>query len=57
MTLLKTIACGLVSCSLACAGDASFVFAGLSITPEKWNKEANFAKMERYARQAAAAAR
>jgi predicted amidohydrolase len=36
------------------AGDVSFLFAGLSITPEPWKKEANFAKMERYARQAAA---
>lgn len=41
--------------SCAHAGDVSFVFAGLSLTPEPWNKEANFKKMERYARQAAAA--
>ena len=37
----------------AWAGDVSFVFAGLSLTPEPWNKEANFARMERYAREAA----
>jgi len=40
--------------SLVHAGDVTFVFAGLSMTPEPWKKEANFAKMERYARQAAA---
>ncbi len=33
--------------------DISFVFAGLSLTPEAWNKEANFARLERFARQAA----
>src|SRR5258707_7919963 len=38
----------------AWAADVSFVFAGLSLTPEPWNKEANFTKLERYARQAAA---
>jgi hypothetical protein len=29
------------------AGDATFVFAGLSLTPEPWDKQANFAKLER----------
>lgn len=38
----------------AIAGDHSFLFAGLSLTPEPWNKEANLAKLERYAREAAA---
>jgi predicted amidohydrolase len=38
----------------AWAGDSTFVFAGLSITPEPWNKDANLAKLERYAREAAA---
>jgi N-carbamoylputrescine amidase len=37
----------------ACAGEISFTFAGLTLTPEPWNKEANFAKLARYARQAA----
>lgn len=37
-----------------CAGDAGFVVAALSLTPEPWAKEANFTKLERYARQAAA---
>ena len=40
---------------LAFAGDpVSFTIAGLQMMPEPWNKEANFAKLERYARQAAA---
>jgi N-carbamoylputrescine amidase len=34
--------------------DFAFVFAGLSVTPEPWNKHANFAQLERYAREAAA---
>jgi predicted amidohydrolase len=44
----------LLFASAAFAGDISFKFAGLTLTPEPWNKEANFAKLERYARQAAA---
>jgi predicted amidohydrolase len=44
----------LLCASAALAGDVSFKFAGLTLTPEPWNKEANFAKLERYARQAAA---
>jgi predicted amidohydrolase len=43
----------LLLASVAYAGDISFTFAGLTLTPEPWNKEANFAKLERYARQAA----
>ena len=35
------------------AADANFIFAGLSMMPEPWNKEANFAKLERFAREAA----
>lgn len=35
------------------AADARFVFAGLSLTPEPWNKQANFDKLERYVREAA----
>jgi predicted amidohydrolase len=30
----------------------SFTAAGLRVTPERWNKEANFAKLDRYAREA-----
>lgn len=35
------------------AADKSFVFAGLSITPEAWDKAANMAKLERFATDAA----
>jgi predicted amidohydrolase len=34
--------------------DHSFLFAGLSLTPQAWDKEANFRKLEKYAREAAA---
>lgn len=34
--------------------DDGFVLAALSLTPTAWDKEANFQKLERYARQAAA---
>jgi predicted amidohydrolase len=40
--------------SLTFAGEISFRFAGLTLTPEPWNKEANFIKLEKFARQAAA---
>jgi len=36
------------------AGEISFRFAGLTLTPEPWNKEANFLKLSKFARQAAA---
>ena len=32
----------------------SFLIAGLRVTPERWNKEANFQKIEHWAREAAA---
>lgn len=35
------------------AQDAQFVFAGLSLTPEPWAKQANFEKLEGYVREAA----
>ncbi len=50
--LLKT-ALGLLVTTLALAEDLSFNLAGLSLTPEPWNKEANLDKLEKYARQAA----
>jgi predicted amidohydrolase len=34
--------------------ETSFVLAALSLTPEPWDKQANYAKLERYAREAAA---
>jgi predicted amidohydrolase len=52
--VISRILLAAASVCVAFAGDVSFVFAGLSLTPEPWNKEANFTKMERYARQAAA---
>jgi predicted amidohydrolase len=44
----------LVLTSMAFAGEISFQIAGLTVTPEPWNKEANFAKLEKFARQASA---
>jgi predicted amidohydrolase len=38
----------------AFAAEIPFTIAGLRVTPEFWNKEANFAKLNTYARQAAA---
>lgn len=43
----------LLIAGLSHAQDAQFVFAGLSIMPEPWAKQANFEKLERYVRQAA----
>jgi predicted amidohydrolase len=45
---------GLVLCGAAFAGDLSLNVAGLRIMPERWNKTANLAKFEQYARSAAA---
>ncbi len=50
---MRVVVCFLTSLA-AFAGDASFTIAGLQMMPEPWNKQANFAKLERYARQAAA---
>lgn len=36
------------------AGDDGYAVAALTLTPEPWDKAANLAKLERYARQAAA---
>jgi predicted amidohydrolase len=51
---LMRLSVALLIVSVAFAGEISFTFAGLTLTPEPWNKEANFVKLERYARQAAA---
>jgi predicted amidohydrolase len=48
------LALGFAVAAFAWAGDTSFTLAGLTLTPEPWNKEANVAKLERYAREAAA---
>jgi predicted amidohydrolase len=39
--------------SAALAGDVSLTVAGIRVMPERWNKQANFAKLERWAREAA----
>jgi predicted amidohydrolase len=36
------------------AAEPGFVIGALTLTPEPWNKEANFSKLEKYAREAAA---
>ncbi len=33
--------------------EISLIIAGISVTPERWNKEANYARLDRYAREAA----
>ena len=55
-TKISTVALSCVICLLtlaAClrAESISFVVAGLRVTPERWDKEANFAKLDQYARQ------
>jgi predicted amidohydrolase len=39
---------------IALAGDVTLNIGALRLMPQRWNKQANFAKMERYAREAAA---
>jgi len=48
------ISVALISTGLCRAADSQFVFAALNLTPEPWDKQANFAKLERYVREAAA---
>ncbi|MBI4873011.1 MAG: carbon-nitrogen hydrolase family protein [Acidobacteria bacterium] len=38
----------------AVASDVSFTIAGVRVMPERWDKQANFAKLERWTREAAA---
>jgi 5-aminopentanamidase len=45
---------GIVFAFSLSAGEAGYVVAALSLTPEPWAKEANYAKFERFAREAAA---
>jgi predicted amidohydrolase len=51
-TLLKVTLCLLMT-TTAFSQDLSLTIAGLSLTPEPWNKQANLAKLEKYVRQAA----
>ena len=44
----------MLAAGLVLAGDATLTLAGLRVTPKSWDKQANFATLERYARQAAA---
>ncbi len=44
----------LLLASISLAEEISFQFAGLTLTPEPWNKEANLTKLAKFARQAAA---
>ncbi len=43
----------LLPAGLALAGDISLTVAGLRVTPDRWDKKANLARIERYAREAA----
>src|SRR5437660_7143897 len=45
---------GVLVAASALAGDLSLTVAGLSVTPRRWDKQANLATFESYARQAAA---
>lgn len=45
----------LVPAVFAFAQGPTFLLAGLSLTPQPWDKPANLEKLERYARQAAGA--
>ncbi len=51
---MKLLYAGLLFATLASAGDISFTLAGLRVMPKEWDKEANFAKLDHYARIAAA---
>lgn len=48
------LAIGLLLAGAAFAGNVSLTVAGLRIMPERWNKTANLAKFELFAREAAA---
>lgn len=52
--LLFFVLCMLPAVRAQAPDDTSFVLAALSLTPEPWDKQANFAKLERHAREAAA---
>jgi predicted amidohydrolase len=54
--MLSLLTAAALAGSVASAGEPrSFTMAGLKLIPEQWDKEANFAKLERYAREAVAA--
>ena len=43
----------IAGCLTAVAGDVSFTVAGIRVMPERWDKQANLAKLERWTREAA----
>ena len=51
--MLMKVALGLLMTTTAFSEDLSLTVAGLSLTPEQWNKQANLAKLEKYVREAA----
>lgn len=54
MSVMTPVTLLLAAASVFAADPRSFTIAGLQITPQAWDKEANFAKLQRYAREAAA---
>jgi predicted amidohydrolase len=52
--LLAALGIGRVAAQEAPSSNDGFVLAALSLTPEPWDKEANFQKLAKFARQAAA---
>lgn len=52
--VFATLLAGVFLINHALAGDATFTVAGLRVTPKPWDKQANFATLARYTRQAAA---
>ncbi len=51
MRLIYTL---LLSAGVALTGDVSLTIVGMRVMPEVWKKEANFATIDHYAREAAA---
>ena len=52
--MFPKLAFGLILAAAAFAEWPQFQAAGLRVLPDRWNKESNFAKLDRYAREAAA---
>jgi predicted amidohydrolase len=51
---MRKLLCLALVAGTALAGEISFAVAGLRVLPREWDKPGNFAKLEQYARQAAA---
>lgn len=52
--MLTRIIVLILAAALGAAAEKTLAVAALSLTPEPWDKQANYAKLERFARQAAA---